>query len=61
MGVDVVASEEASAEGEEADEEGESTGGDLIEVQQKAPAKSGAKEPTERTDDPVRWLPLRRE
>jgi RNA polymerase primary sigma factor len=53
MGVDVVASEEASAEGEEADEEGQSTGGDLIEVQQKVPAKS-AKEPTERTDDPVR-------
>src|SRR3954471_15146256 len=47
MGVDVVASEEASAEGEEADEEGQSTGGDLIEVQQKVPAKSDAKEPTE--------------
>ena len=31
-----------------------SEGGDLVEVQQKVPAKSEAKEPTERTDDPVR-------
>src|SRR5229473_1065962 len=28
--------------------------GELVEVQQKVPAKSEAKEPTERTDDPVR-------
>src|SRR5262249_10741896 len=56
MGVNVV--EETTEEGEEAreeaDEEGESEGGDLVEVQQKVPAKSEAKEPTERTDDPVR-------
>ena len=56
MGVNVVETEEASEDGEEqreeADEEPES--GELVEVQQKVPAKSEAKEPTERTDDPVR-------
>src|SRR5262245_24902959 len=65
MGVNVVETQETSKEGaepreqeeeprEEADEEGESEGGDLVEVQQKVPAKAEAKEPTERTDDPVR-------
>src|SRR5215469_8621185 len=58
MGVNVVETEETSKEGEEpreeADEEAESEGGELVEVQQKVPAKSEAKEPTERTDDPVR-------
>ena len=58
MGVNVVETEEATEEGEEqreeADEEPESEGGDLVEVQQKVSAKSEAKEPTERTDDPVR-------
>src|SRR5512136_860418 len=58
MGVNVVETEEATEEGEEqreeADEEAESEGGELIEVQQKVPAKSEAKEPTERTDAPVR-------
>src|SRR5499433_616020 len=51
MGVNVVETEEPS---EEADEEGEGEIGELVEVQQKVPAKSEAKEPTERTDDPVR-------
>src|ERR1043165_1594412 len=55
MGVNVVETEEATEEGEEeaaeAEEEPESEGGDLVEVQQKVPAKSEAKEPTERTDD----------
>src|SRR5215203_4424786 len=51
MGVNVVETEEATEEGEE---QPESEGGDLVEVQQKVPAKSEAKEPTERTDDPVR-------
>jgi RNA polymerase primary sigma factor len=50
--------EESSEEGEEpreeAEEEAESESGELVEVQQKVPAKSEAKEPTERTDDPVR-------
>src|SRR5262249_7476346 len=35
-------------------EEAESESGELVEVQKKVPAKSEAKEPTERTDDPVR-------
>jgi RNA polymerase primary sigma factor len=58
MGVKVVETEETGKEGEEqreeADEEAESEGGELVEVQQNVPAKSEAKEPTERTDDPVR-------
>ena len=58
MGVNVVETEEPSEDGEEAreeaDEEAESESGALVEVRQKVPAKSEAKEPTERTDDPVR-------
>src|SRR5262249_18706739 len=58
MGVNVVETEEPSEDGEEpreeADEEAESESGELVEVQKKVPAKSEAKEPTERTDDPVR-------
>ena len=65
MGVNVIETDETSKEGEkpreegeepreEADEEAESEGGELVEVQQKVPAKSEAKEPSERTDDPVR-------
>jgi RNA polymerase primary sigma factor len=58
MGVNVVETEDASEEGEEAreeaDEEAESEGGELVEVQQKVPAKSETKQPAERTDDPVR-------
>ena len=65
MGVNVIETDETSKEGEkpreegeeqreEPDEEAESEGGELVEVQQKVPAKSEAKEPTERTDDPMR-------
>src|SRR5262249_13304309 len=54
MGDNGVETEEASEEGEEPHEEAESESGELVEVQQKVPAKSEAKEPTERTDDPVR-------
>src|SRR5947208_4149510 len=58
IGVNFVETEETSKEGEEpreeADEEAESESGELVEVQQTVPAKSEAKEPTERTDDPVR-------
>src|SRR5438128_3105582 len=65
MGVNVVETEETSKEGEEpskegeepheqSDEEAESESGELVEVQQKVPAKAETKEPTERTDDPVR-------
>src|SRR5216683_7380175 len=41
-------------ETEAPEEEAETESGELVEVQQKVPAKSEAKEPTERTDDPVR-------
>jgi len=58
MGVNVVETEEPSeeegAEREEPEEEAETESGELVEVQQKVPAKSEAKEPAERTDDPVR-------
>src|SRR6266508_2323754 len=49
MGVNVVETEETDAE-----EEAEAEGGELVEVQRAVPVKSEAKEPAERTDDPVR-------
>ena len=51
MGVNVVETEETSKEGEPEEGEAESESGELVEVQQKLPAKSEAKEPTERTDE----------
>src|SRR5580704_6121394 len=58
MGINVVETEEADSDEEEGareePEEEEAEGGDLVEVTPKTPAKSEAKEPTERTDDPVR-------
>ncbi|HZO44923.1 MAG TPA: RNA polymerase sigma factor region1.1 domain-containing protein, partial [Xanthobacteraceae bacterium] len=56
VGVNVVETDEASeeAQGSEPEEEPETESGELVEVQQKVPAKSEAKEPAERTDDPVR-------
>ena len=58
MGINVVETEEADADEEEGareePEEEEAEGGDLVEVTPKTPAKSEAKEPAERTDDPVR-------
>src|SRR5215475_3216925 len=58
MGVNVVENEEAESEEEgtreEADDEPESEGGEVVEVQPKVPAKSETREPAERTDDPVR-------
>ncbi len=60
MGINVVETKEARLEeevvaGEEPQEEETEGGNELVEVQHhKAPAKSGAKEPAERTDDPVR-------
>ena len=58
MGVNVVETEETSDDDEqqreEPDEEPEAEGGELVEVQQKVPAKAEAKEPAGRTDDPVR-------
>jgi len=57
MGINVVETEEAEAEEEEPREEAESEeteSGELVEVAPKTPAESEAKEPVERTDDPVR-------
>ena len=57
MGINVVETEEAEADEEVAGEkpESEETDSDeLIEVTPKTPAKSEAREPIERTDDPVR-------
>jgi RNA polymerase primary sigma factor len=57
MGINVVENEEAESEGEESAEEAEeeeSESGELVEVTAKPLAKSEAKEPAERTDDPVR-------
>jgi RNA polymerase primary sigma factor len=57
MGVNVVETEEPAeeeAEREEPEEEAEAESGELVEVQQKVPAKSETKEPAERTDDPMR-------
>jgi RNA polymerase primary sigma factor len=58
MGINVVETEEAESEEEaearEEPEEEESESGELVEVTPKTPVKSEAKEPTERTDDPVR-------
>jgi RNA polymerase primary sigma factor len=57
MGVNIVETEEASDDDEhreEAEDEGESERSELVELQRAVPTKSEAKEPTERTDDPVR-------
>src|SRR5271156_5458053 len=57
MGINVVENEEAEADGEEGGEEAEeeeTESGELVQVTPKPPAKSEAKEPAERTDDPVR-------
>src|SRR5579864_5719068 len=54
MGINVVETEEADSDEVEEAEEEESEGGDLVEVAPKTPAKSEAREPAERTDDPVR-------
>jgi RNA polymerase primary sigma factor len=58
MGINVVETEEPAeeeaAEREEPEEEAEAESGELVEVQQKVPAKAETKEPAERTDDPVR-------
>src|ERR1700746_666179 len=54
MGVSLEAElEEEVATREEPEEEAEGEN-ELVEVQQRVPAKSGAKEPAERTNDPVR-------
>jgi len=56
MGINVVEQEEAEAEAAEAEGEAEEEeGGDLVEATRSAlPATTTTKEPTDRTDDPVR-------
>ncbi|HXX03831.1 MAG TPA: RNA polymerase sigma factor region1.1 domain-containing protein, partial [Xanthobacteraceae bacterium] len=58
MGINVVETEEAESDEEEGPreeaEEEEAESGEMVEVAAKTPAKSEAKEPAERTDDPVR-------
>src|SRR5580698_2422783 len=55
MGINVVETEEADGDDEkEEDDDEESEGGELVEAPSKAVTKSEAKEPAERTDDPVR-------
>src|ERR1700736_6645145 len=56
MGISVVEIEEAEADEEEqrAEAEEESEGGEIIELQRRAPAKVKKPELSERTDDPVR-------
>jgi RNA polymerase primary sigma factor len=56
MGINVVETEEAEADEEtrERSESEQTESSELVEVTPKTPAKSEAKEPIERTDDPVR-------
>src|SRR5215467_6912607 len=56
MGVNVVETEDPEPEEEGAREEPEEEpeGGEIVEVQRAVPAKTEAREPAERTDDPVR-------
>src|SRR5262252_8577982 len=56
MGVNVVETEDPEPEEEAAREEPEEEpeGGEIVEVQRAVPAKTEAREPAERTDDPVR-------
>ncbi|MCA1300642.1 RNA polymerase sigma factor RpoD [Stappia indica] len=51
MGINVIEEEEAE---EAAAEEGSAAGGELVEAAPRAVAKTTTKEPTDRTDDPVR-------
>src|SRR5271165_175019 len=55
MGINVVETEDhEEADGEEASEEDEADGGDLVEVAQAKPVAVRSSEPADRTDDPVR-------
>jgi RNA polymerase primary sigma factor len=55
MGVNVVETEDSEPDEEAREEqEEEPEGGEIVEVQRALPAKTEAKEPAERTDDPVR-------
>jgi RNA polymerase primary sigma factor len=55
MGINVVETEDhEEGDGEEASEEDEADGGDLVEVAQAKPVAVRSSEPADRTDDPVR-------
>ncbi|BCJ91554.1 RNA polymerase sigma factor RpoD [Terrihabitans soli] len=55
MGINVVDAEEAESEGDRADDDDDDEGGDVVETAPRAVATtSTAKEPSDRTDDPVR-------
>ncbi|NLH82701.1 MAG: RNA polymerase sigma factor RpoD [Phyllobacteriaceae bacterium] len=58
MGINVVETEEAeeheAAKNGEAEPEEESEGGELVEATPNLPTRAAAREPTDRTDDPVR-------
>jgi RNA polymerase primary sigma factor len=55
MGINVVDAEEAEADGDRAEEDDEEEGGDVVETAPRAVvATTTAKEPSDRTDDPVR-------
>ncbi|HTR13964.1 MAG TPA: sigma-70 family RNA polymerase sigma factor, partial [Roseiarcus sp.] len=59
MGINVVESDETEtdedkAQADEADDDDEDTGSEIVEAKQKSLATTEKKEPTERTDDPVR-------
>src|SRR6185436_2926272 len=54
MGVNVVETEEANDDDKEEEDDEAEGENELVEVQPKVPAKAETKEPTERTDDPVR-------
>ena len=58
MGINVVENEDADADGEDkeevADDDDEDTGSELVETKTKSLATTEKKEPSERTDDPVR-------
>lgn len=54
MGINVIEQDEASDEDGEKEEEDDDEGGELVEVTAKPLATTEKKEPSERTDDPVR-------
>src|SRR5690606_24055064 len=55
MGINVIEADEAEAEGERAEEDDDDDGGDIVDTSQRQVATTtAAKEPSDRTDDPVR-------
>jgi RNA polymerase primary sigma factor len=54
MGINVIEQDDAADDDSEKEEDDEEEGGELVEVTQRAVATTEKKEPSERTDDPVR-------